>query len=382
MTSTASTCDSGTASSASTSTPGRVEVRALDQDRTLFLGFDQLLLATGARPARPDLPGIDQDWIHGVQTLTDATRLLDMIEQGRGREVVVVGAGYIGIEMAEAFIDRGAKVTVVDRRAHPLGPVDPPIAARIVDVLEGYGVTVRSGVDVQGFGDRVVHTSAGDLPADLAVLGLGVTPNAELLADAGVETGAAGAVRVDHRQRTSAAGIWAAGDCADTFHLVSKERVHIALGTVANRTGRIAGLNIGGTYASFPGVLGTAVTRVCEVEVARTGLDEDQARAAGIEYVVGEVVSTSRASYFPGASEILVRLLFEAARGRLIGGQLIGADRIGKRIDVIAAAITGRLGVTDLIDLDLAYAPAVATTWDPFQIAARKAQEQLIARFR
>lgn len=359
----------------------RLEVRALDQRRTLHLGFDQLVLATGARPIRPDLPGIGQEWIHGVQTLADADRLLAAISDGC-RDVVIVGAGYIGLEMAEAFVDRGARVTVVDRNEHPLGSVDPSIGTRVVEVLEGYGVTVRCRTEVRGFGDHVVQTSDGDLRADLVVLGLGVTPNSELLTSAGVAAGAAGAVRVDHRQRTNVDGVWAAGDCSDVFHLVSKQRVHLALGTVANKTGRVAGLNIGGTYASFPGVLGTAVTRVCEVEIARTGLDEQQAWAAGIEFVVGEAVSTSRAGYFPGSVEVVARVLVEAARGRIIGGQLIGADRIGKRIDVIATAIVGGLGAGDLVDLDLAYAPAVATTWDPFQIAARNALRELRRRGR
>lgn len=360
----------------------RVEVLALDQDRTLRLGFDQLMLATGARPVRPALPGIDQSWIHGVQTLTDAGRLLDEVTAGDVRDVVIVGAGYIGLEMAEAFIDRGARVTLVERSDHPLGQVDPAIGSRVAGVLDRYGVTVRCGVSVVGFGDHVVETSEGDLRADVAVLGLGVTPNAELLTSAGVRAGARGAVEVDHRQRTNVDGIWAAGDCADTFHLVTRERVHIALGTIANKTGRIAGLNIGGTYATFPGVLGTAVTRICEVEISRTGLDVAEAEAAGFEVVVGEAESTSRAGYFPGAAEVVVRLVFEVSRGRLLGGQMVGADRIGKRIDVLATAITAGMTAADLVDLDLAYAPAVATTWDPFQIAARNAQRALLARVR
>lgn len=355
----------------------QIEVRALDQERTFQLGFDQLVLATGARPIRPAIAGIDQDWILGVQTLDDADRLLGAIAGRACRDVVIVGAGYIGLEMAEAFIDRGARVTVVERGPHPLALVDPPIGDRITGVLERYGVTVRCGTEVRGFGDHVVETSDGDLPADLVVLGIGVAPNAGLLTEAGVEAGSAGAVRVDHRQRTSVDGVWAAGDCADTFHLVSRERVHVALGTVANKTGRIAGLNIGGTYASFPGVLGTAVTRICEVEIARTGLHAAEAHRAGIDVVVGEAVATSRAHYFPGAVEVVARLLVETSRGRIVGGQLIGADRIGKRIDVIATAIVGGLGAADLVDLDLAYAPSVATAWDPFQLAARNAMSQL-----
>ena len=354
-----------------------VEVRALDQERTLTLGFDQLLLATGARPLRPPLPGIDQDWIHGVQNLDDAESLLAAVTADRCREVVIVGAGYIGLEMAEAFVDRGAQVTLLDRRPYPLGSVDAPVGARLADVLAGYGVKVRCGVDVAGFGDHVVETSEGSIHADIAVLGMGVAPNASLLTDAGAAVGAAGAVRVDHRQRTSVEGVWAAGDCADVFHRVSQERVHIALGTVANKTGRVAGRNIGGTYATFPGVVGTAVTRICEVEVARTGLDSAEAQRAGIEFVVGEAVSTSRAHYYPSAVEVLARVVVERGTRRLIGGQIVGADRVGKRIDAIAAAVTAGMTAADLVDLDMAYAPAIATTWDPFQIAARNALRAL-----
>lgn len=362
----------------------RVEVRALDQDRTLHLGFDQLMVATGARPTRPDLPGIDQPWIGGVQNLEDARHLLARLAPGARpvRDVVVVGGGYIGLELAEAFIDRGCRVTLLERSAYPMGSVDPEVGRRIVQVLEGYGVDVRCGVEASGFGDHVVHTSDGDLRADLVVLGLGVTPNADLGVDAGLAAGARGAIRVDHRQQTSREGIWSAGDCADTFHLVSRQRVHLALGTVANKTGRVAGTNIGGGYASFPGVVGTAVTRVCEVEIARTGLDQAQAKAAGIDVVVGEVESTSRAGYFPGGADVLARVLVERSQGRMVGAQLIGADRVGKRIDTMATAITAGLTAAQVVDLDLAYAPSIATTWDPFQLAARRAIRALSGRTR
>lgn len=358
----------------------RVEVRSLEHSRTIRLGFDLLHIATGARPIRPDLPGIDAPWIHGVQTLDDAQHLLDALHADQTPNVVVVGSGYIGLEMAEAFVDRGMQVTVVDRSPHPLRNLDPEMSEHVAEALVGYGVTLRMGVAVEGFGDHVVHTSEGDIPADLVVLGIGVEPASELARDAGLETGAAGAISVDHRQRTSADGIYAAGDCADTFHLVSRQRTHIALGTVANRTGRVAGINLGGGYSTFPGVVGTAITRVCKVEIARTGLNEREARVAGFEFVTGTVDSTSRAGYFPGQQPIQARVLAEVNTGRLLGGQIVGADRVGKRIDMLATAVTASLTAADMIDLDLGYAPSVSTLWDPFQIAARKAHEQLMPR--
>lgn len=355
----------------------RLEVRAIDQERTLHLGFDLLHIATGSRPRRPDLPGIDGPDVFGVQTLDDARRLLDAVEARRRRTVTVVGGGYIGLEMAEAFVRRGARVTLIERGAQPMGGLDPELGALVADAAREFGIEVRCGVSATAFEPGAVHTTDGTVPSELVILGLGVTPNAELARDAGIRLGAAGAIAVDRRQRTDREGIFAAGDCADALHQVSGRRVHVALGTIANRTGRVAGVNIGGGYATFPGVLGTAITRVCEVEVARTGLNEAEAREAGFEYVVGSVEGTSRADYFPGAEPVHARVLAERGTGRLLGGQLVGADRSGKRIDTLAAAITARLTVADYLDLDLAYAPSISPIWDAFTLAARRASAAL-----
>jgi NADPH-dependent 2,4-dienoyl-CoA reductase/sulfur reductase-like enzyme len=351
----------------------RVEVRALDQERTLHLGFDLLHIATGARPVRPPIPGIDGPGIFGVQTLEDARHLLDAVEGGRCRSVAIVGAGYIGLEMAEAFVRRGARVTMVDAGAQPMSTLDPDMGRRVAAAVRRFGVDLRLTTTVEGFEPGVVHTQLGPVEADLVVLGMGVVPNSSLGIDAGLDAGARGAIRVDHRQRTSREGIYAAGDCADVLHRVSGQRVHIALGTVANKTGRVAGLNLGGGYATFPGVLGTAVTRVCEIEVARTGLSEAEAATVGIEHTVGTVEATTRAGYYPGAEPVHAKVLAERGTGRLIGGQLVGADRAGKRIDTLAAAISAGMTAAEFVDLDLAYAPAVSPLWDAFQLAARAA---------
>lgn len=349
----------------------RIEVRALDQERTLHIGFDLLHIATGARPLRPDLPGIDGPDIYGVQTLDDAQQLLDAVEARTRRTVAVVGGGYIGLEMAEAFVRRGARVTLIDEGAQPMRSLDPDLGAKVAAAVRRFGIALRTNTKVEGFEPGVVHTDQGDVPADLVILGLGVAPNSAVGVEAGLEAGAAGALAVDHRQRTSREGIYAAGDCADVRHQVSGERLHIALGTVANKTGRVAGINLGGGYASFPGVLGTAVTRVCDVEIARTGLSQAQADAAGIECLVGTVEATTRAAYYPGAEALHARVLVEKGSGRLVGGQLVGADRAGKRIDTVAAAITAGMTASQFVDLDLAYAPAVSPMWDAFALAAR-----------
>jgi NADPH-dependent 2,4-dienoyl-CoA reductase/sulfur reductase-like enzyme len=204
------------------------------------------------------------------------------------------------------------------------------------------------------------------------VLGLGVTPNSELAGDAGVTLGARGAVEVDARQRTSVEGVWAAGDCADTWHRVTRRRVHIALGTVANKTARIAGVNIGGGYARFPGVVGTAITKVCGTEVARSGLTEHEAQAAGFEYATATVETTTTAGYFPSAEKMHIKMLAERGTGRVLGAQIVGGAGSAKRIDTVATAITAEMDVYEVLELDLAYAPPFSSVWDPVQAVARK----------
>ncbi len=351
----------------------RVEVRDHGHDRTLQLGFDHLMIGTGARPTRPPLPGIDLDFVKGVQTLDDAKVLLDHARDTDCRDVVVVGGGYIGLEMAEAFIERGARVTLVEGGPQVMRTLDADMAAPIHDALVGLGIGLRLGTSAQGFEPGVVHTAEGDVPADLVVLGLGVVPNAELAADAGLTLSTRGSIRVNRRQQTSAEGVWAAGDCCDSKHLVSQRRVHVALGTVANKQARVAGINLGGGYATFPGVVGTAVTKVCSFEVARTGLSETEARADGFEYEVAKIESTTRAGYFPGTKPITVKMLAERGTGRLLGAQIVGEEGAAKRIDVVAVALTAGLTASEAIDLDLSYAPPFSPLWDPVVIAAREA---------
>ena len=355
-----------------------IEVFDHEHRRSYALGFDILHIAMGAVPMRPPLPGIDGPTIHGVQTLEDGAHLLEHAENMPTTcKVVVVGAGYIGLEMAEAFVKRGADVTVLTATPQPMGTLDEDMGQLIAEEMRRHGIDLRTETEVQAFEDDAVHTADDTHPADIIVLGMGVNPNSGLAADAGVATGHRGAITTDQRQRTNVDGVWAAGDCCDSLHRVSNLRRHVALGTVANKQGRVAGINIGGGYATFPGVIGTAVSKLCAIEVARTGLTEREADEAGFEFVSATVESTTRAGYFPGAKPITVKVLAEKRSGRLLGAQIVGEEGAAKRIDVFATALTARLTVEEMTSLDLSYAPPFSPVWDPVLVAARAAADRL-----
>jgi NADPH-dependent 2,4-dienoyl-CoA reductase/sulfur reductase-like enzyme len=357
-----------------------VEVRNLAQQRTYTLGFDLLHIATGARPRRPPIPGIDGPNVFGVQTLDDASRLLDAVKSGQRDNVVVIGGGYIGLELAEAFLKRQAAVTVIERGEEVMGTLDPDMGAEAGAAMRQQGITLHTGEAVTAIELGAVVTTQRTVPADLVILGLGVEPNSDLAEEAGVATGLNGSIAVDRRQQTSVDGVWAAGDCCQSRSIVTGEPVYVALGTAANKQARVAGINMAGGYATFPGVAGTAITKVCSLEIGRTGLTETEAKAARLEYVVAKIVSTTRAGYYPGSGSITVKLLAERVTGRILGGQVVGREGTAKRIDVLATAITARMTVDNLVDLDLSYAPPFSPLWDPVQQAARRAVGLLLAR--
>jgi NADPH-dependent 2,4-dienoyl-CoA reductase/sulfur reductase-like enzyme len=351
----------------------KVEVRDHDRHRTINLPFDMLHIATGARPMRPEMPGIEGDFVHGVQTLGDAAHLLEHARTMASRNVVVVGGGYIGLEIAEAFVERGAQVTVVEAGDQLLRPLDPDMADLVADAMRRRGIDVRLGLAVTAFRPDSVDTDDGPIDADLVVLGLGVEPNSELAATAGIRTGVRNAITVDRQQRTSADGVWAAGDCCTSYHLVSGRRVHVALGTVANRQGRVAGTNMAGGYATFGGVVGTAVTKICSTEIGRTGLNEEECQRAAIGFVTARIETTTKSSYLATARPVVVKVLAERVSGRLLGAQIVGEENAAKRVDVFATALTAGLTVHEVADLDLGYAPPFAPLWDGVLLGARAA---------
>lgn len=365
---------------------GRVRARDVDSGAESWTSYDKLVIATGARPVRPDLPGIDAPGVHGVQTLDDGQALLDTLSRTRGRRAVVVGAGYIGVEMAEAMIKRGYEVTVVNRGRQPMATLDPDMGELVGRAMEGMGITMVNDAEVTGLltGDdgtvRAVTTEDAEFPADVVVLGMGVRPETGLARAAGLPLGEHGGLRTDRSLRVRGQeNIWAGGDCVEVLDLVSGQERHIPLGTHANKHGQIIGANAGGDYATFPGVVGTAVSKVCDLEIARTGLREKDALRVGLRFEAVTIESTSRAGYYPGASPMTVKMLAERRTGRLLGVQIVGREGAGKRVDTAAVALTAGMTVEQITALDLGYAPPFSPTWDPVQVAARKATSKLRA---
>ncbi|MFJ3586683.1 FAD-dependent oxidoreductase [Streptomyces sp. NPDC090127] len=358
----------------------RVRTRDLESGDEGWTEFDKLVIATGARPMRPPLPGIDAPGVHGVQTLDDGQALLDSLARTEGRRAVVVGAGYIGVEMAEALLNRGYEVTVLNRGEQPMATLDPDMGRLVHEAMDGLGITTVGSAPVTKIltGDdgrvRAVATDDAVYPADVVILGMGVVPETELAAKAGLPLGTHGGLLTDLAMRVRGhENIWAGGDCVEVLDLVSGRERHIALGTHANKHGQIIGANVGGGYATFPGVVGTAVSKVCDLEIARTGLREKEAREVGLRYVTVTIESTSRAGYYPGTAPMTVKMLAERRTGRLLGVQIVGREGAAKRVDIAAVALTAGMTVEQVAALDLGYAPPFSPVWDPVLVAARKA---------
>jgi NADPH-dependent 2,4-dienoyl-CoA reductase/sulfur reductase-like enzyme len=362
---------------------GRIRVREVETGREYQEGWDQLVVAVGAEPLRPPIPGIHAQGVFGVQTLEDGLAVESAL-QDAPREAVVVGGGYIGLEMAEAMVMRGLSVTLVEQAPQPMRTLDPEMGALVADALREVGVELRLGETVEAFETRDgrvtgVCTDEGVIPADVVILGLGTRPRSALAREAGIPVGETGGILTDRRMRSQVEGVWAAGDCIETFHRVSRRPVAIALGTHANKQGRVAGINLGGGYATFPGVVGTAVSKICDVEVARTGLNESEATQAGFAFESVVVESTTRAGYYPGAKRMKTKLLAERGSGRLLGGQIVGLEGAAKRIDVVATCLWNEMTVDEMQGMDLSYAPPFSPVWDPVLITARKAAERVQA---
>ncbi|MFJ9815527.1 FAD-dependent oxidoreductase [Streptomyces sp. NPDC101151] len=364
-----------------------VSARDVDSGAESWTRYDKLVIATGARPIRPDMPGADAAGVHGVQTLDDGQALLDSLSPGRGRRAVVVGAGYIGVEMAEALINRGFLVTVVNRGQEPMSTLDPDMGRLVHRAMEGLGITMVNDAAVTELltGEdgwvRAVATDDVEYPADVVVLGIGVRPETALARAAGLPLGGHGGLLTDLAMRVRGhKDIWAGGDCVEVLNLVSGQEQYVPLGTHANKHGQVIGANVGGGYATFPGVVGTAVSKVCDLEIARTGLREKDARRVGLQYETVTIESTSRAGYYPGASLMTVKMLAERRTGRLLGVQIVGREGAAKRVDIAAVALTAGLTVEQMTALDLGYAPPFSPVWDPVLVAARKATSKVRAR--
>jgi NADPH-dependent 2,4-dienoyl-CoA reductase/sulfur reductase-like enzyme len=359
----------------------QISVRDLTTGSLRLETFDHLVIATGAAPLRPKIPGIDIQGVHSMSSIRDMLEIEHYLEENDCQHAVIVGGGYIGLEMAEAFQLRGMDVTLIHSRSTLMPTLDEDMGLLVNEALAENGVELilnQRASQLEHHNGRVTGVVAGAKThrADIVVLAIGTKPRAQLADDAGIPTGKTGGIIVNERMETSIEGIWAAGDCTETVHLVSGKKICLALGTIANKQGRVCGINLGGGQATFPGVLATAITRFGDLEIARTGLSETELIGEEVDYVAGRINSSTRSGYFPGSSKITVKITAERKTGRILGGQIVGGSGAGKRIDTIATAIAAGMTVLDLEYLDLSYAPPFSPVWDPVQIAARIAGQQ------
>jgi NADPH-dependent 2,4-dienoyl-CoA reductase/sulfur reductase-like enzyme len=347
------------------------------------LGYDALVMATGARASRPPIPGIDMPGVVTLRTLADGESLRETLATGGTREAVIVGAGYIGLEMAEALRRRGLGVTIIEMLPTVLSTFDTDMSEHVEKELMDNGVVLRKGTRAERFesdnrGGRLGYVAAGGqrMSADLALVSVGVKPSTELARAAGLELGPSGAIRADARQVTSEPSILAAGDCCEAVHVVTGKPAWVPLGTTANKQGKIAGENAVGGSARFGGIAGTNVTKVFGLEAAQTGLTHDGANSMGLRPTSVSITSTSRARAYPGAVPVHVKLTFQTDTGRLLGGQIVAREGAAKRIDTVAAALHAKMTVAELSEVDMSYAPPFSPVWDPVIVAANQAQKK------
>lgn len=354
-----------------------VTVHDLGNGREFAVPYDVLVIATGARPAWLALRGSELSGVFGLRSMESGQAIGQYLKLHLPRRAVIVGGGYIAVEMAETFRRRGLAVTMLVRSGQVMRSVlDLEIRSLVEREMSRHGVELVQAVPLGFEGSdsvEAVVTPDTSYPCDLVLVGVGAQPNVELAGAAGVALGATGAIATDHAMRTNLEGIYAAGDCAEALHLVTGKPTYMPLGSTANKQGRVAGANAAGAGESFGGIVGTMVVRAFNLAMARTGLTVAQAKAAGFEPAATQIQAKDISHYFPGASDIHVRLVVDSHSGRLLGGQIAGARGVAKRIDVLATAIQHRLTVSDLRQLDLSYAPPFAPVWDPILVAANVA---------
>ena len=337
--------------------------------------YDRLVIATGARAVLPPIPGSELEGIFKLRFLTDSDNIGGYIEEQSPSKATIVGGGYIGLEVTENLCGLGMEVSLIEGEDRVALAYGPEVSENVEAELEANGVGVYTGQKVDEFtGERRVRgVKFGDteLETDLVIVGVGIRPNVELAAEAGVEIGTTGAILVDRRMKTSIPDVWAAGDCVETTNLVSDRPTWVPLGDTANQMGRVAGTNAatGDETLEFPGILGTGIFKVFDLGVGKTGLSEKEAEDAGFEVVSAGLEAYDRAAYYPGAQKVFLKLIADRATGRLLGAESAGSGA-DKLTDICATALWGRLSYPDLVNIDLAYAPPYGPALSPVIQAA------------
>ena len=360
--------------------PVKGQVRGVGPNHSEFvMEYDKLIIGRGAEPVRPRIEGLDLDGVHLLHTMEDSFSVRRRVDALAGGSVLIVGGGYIGLEMADAFTHRGLQVTLVEQLPAVMPTVDIQLGHRVARELREHGVDVVEGAAIEkivpGSGGLVVEGAAGfRKEVDLVLVSVGVRPATDLAAAAGIETGLRGAIRVSNRMETNLPSVFAAGDCVETWHRVLERPAYLPLGTTSHKQGSVAGENAVGGSATFKGSLGTQVVKVFDLAVARTGLRNEDAQEAGFKPVTTETEVYDHKAYYPGAHHLTIRVTGDGQTGRLLGAQMLGHCRsqVAKRIDVFAAALFHGMTVDAINDLDLSYTPPFAAPWDAVQTAAQE----------
>nr|HID57604.1 pyridine nucleotide-disulfide oxidoreductase [Desulfobacterales bacterium] len=354
---------------------------AKNDGREFELSYDKLLIATGASPIKPPIEGIESPGVMCLKLLEDGRRIKSFIKENGVSRVVVIGMGYIALEMSEALRARDIEVSMVKPRPVLLPWMHPDLSAMVKEELERHGVSLYPGHNIQKIesSDRTLRVVCDDLVLEgqMVLVAVGVKPNSELAQEAGLFLGPSRAIAVDRQMRTSDPDIYAAGDCADAFHVVTGERTWVPLALRANRAGWAVADNVLGRSVELDGIAGTAVFKVFDLQVARTGLNMKEADEAGFDPAQVVIKSRSRAHAHPGSSPILVHMVSDRKSGRLLGVQMVGKEGVAHRINAAAVALHAKMTVADFVQCDLAYAPPFSPVWDPLLTAANQLIKQM-----
>jgi NADPH-dependent 2,4-dienoyl-CoA reductase/sulfur reductase-like enzyme/rhodanese-related sulfurtransferase len=346
-----------------------IRVRGNDGSEEDF-SYDKLILSQGAKPIVPPIPGADLPSVFTLRDVPDMDRIIDFLDTRKPKTAAVIGGGFIGLEMAEAFHRRGMGVTIIEKLPHILPLLDGDMARHLENKVRSDDFAILTGAEAQSFSSKGVQLADGTfVPAELILLSVGVRAEVELAKSAGLEIGVTGGVKVNARMESSDADIYAVGDAAETTHMLTGARTRIPLAGPANRQGRIAGANAAGGHFLYPGALGTSIVRILNMTAGFTGLNSAQAAKAGLSFFTSVTTDPNHASYYPGARAMMMKIIAEEGSGRLLGSQIVGEEGVDKRTDVLATAIAGKMTVFDLESLDLAYSPPFGSANDPVNTA-------------
>jgi len=354
----------------------QLSVRNLQDNTDFTVSYDRLIIATGARPIVPNIEGITLEGVLTLRNISDLARFKALLPTLQPQKAVIIGAGYIGLELAETFHELNIKTTIIEKAPRILPKFDPEIAQLVHDHLLENQVEIILGdglVKLNGNNGRVtsVETECGKtVPADFVVIAIGVKPNVELAKEADIELGNTGAIAVDSRMATNIPGVYAAGDCCETINRITGATTWMPLGDIANLQGRVAGENVAGGNAHFPGVFGTAIFKTFKLTVAMTGLSEQSALESGLDPISIVTEGSDRARYYPGRQGFSLKLIADRKDGKLLGAQAVGLEGVDKMIDIAATALLGKLTCADLENADLAYSPPFSPVLSPIIVAA------------